>query len=114
MESRTRRFSEGLELLIALRDAGICANSWCDAPIRHTDHVEAYDQGGLTSADNGQGLCQACNIAKEAPGWEARPRPGPRHTVETTTPTGHTYTTTAPPLPGTAVSPYPLDIFWAA
>ncbi|MDX6373402.1 MAG: hypothetical protein QOD98_2390, partial [Nocardioidaceae bacterium] len=27
--------------------------------------------------------------------WSARTIPGPRHTVEITTPTGHTYTSTA-------------------
>ncbi|HEV7168192.1 MAG TPA: hypothetical protein VGN49_09505, partial [Micrococcaceae bacterium] len=38
---------------------------------------------------------------KETPGWTAQPIPGPRHTTEIRTPTGHTYTSTAPPLPGT-------------
>ncbi|HEY1158895.1 MAG TPA: hypothetical protein VGE95_21745, partial [Arthrobacter sp.] len=47
-----------------------------------------------------QGLCEACNHSKEMPGWTAKPVPGPRHTVATTTPTGHTYHSTAPPLPG--------------
>ncbi|MGJ9403564.1 HNH endonuclease, partial [Arthrobacter sp. KK5.5] len=37
----------------------------------------------------------------EAPGWSVIPVPGIRHTVQTTTPTGHTYTSTAPALPGT-------------
>ncbi|MFC7596992.1 hypothetical protein ACFQU3_16875, partial [Terrabacter sp. GCM10028922] len=75
----------------------------------------------------GQGLCVRCNHTKQLPGWIARtlappnaapitppiaapldppgrsrdpgPRhPGLRHTVETTTPTGHRYTSTAPPL----------------
>jgi hypothetical protein len=114
MDSRTRRFCEGLDLLIAVRDAGICRTPYCDAPIRHSDHAVPYDEGGRTNADNGQGLCQACNIAKQAPGWQARPRPGPRHTVATTTPTGHTYESTAPPMPGTLRSPYPLDVVWAA
>ena len=98
MDSRTRRFCEGLDALIAVRDAGICRTPYCDAPIRDTDHVVPYDQGGRTNAANGQGLCEACNIAKQAPGWSAQPRPGPRHTVATTTPTGHTYDSTAPPL----------------
>jgi hypothetical protein len=114
MDSRTRRFCEGLDALIAVRDAGICRTPWCDAPIRDSDHVVPYDQGGHTSADNGQGLCQACNLAKQAPDWQARPRAGPRHTVTTTTPTGHTYESTAPPMPGTIRSPYPLDLVWAA
>ena len=33
-----------------------------------------------TSRANGQGLCEACNHAKQAPGWRAGPAPGPRHT----------------------------------
>ncbi|HWM04663.1 MAG TPA: HNH endonuclease signature motif containing protein [Actinophytocola sp.] len=114
MDTRTRRFCEGLDLLIAVRDAGICRTPYCDAPIRDTDHVIPYDQGGHTNAANGQGLCQACNLAKQAPHWTARPRPGPRHTVTTTTPTGHTYHSTAPPMPGTIRNPYPLDLVWAA
>ena len=60
--------------------------------------------GGPTSAENGQGLCVRCNLVKELAGWQARPVIGPgwhRHTVELTTPTGHTYRSTAPPvLPG--------------
>ena len=114
MDSRTRRFCEGLDALIAVRDAGICRTPYCDAPIRDTDHVIPYDQGGRTNAANGQGLCEACNIAKQAPGWSAQPRPGPRHTVATTTPTGHTYDSTASPLPGAIRTPYPLDLVWAA
>ena len=39
-------------------------------------------------AGNGQGLCEQCNHAKQAAGWRARPRPGPRHTVETSHPDG--------------------------
>ena len=55
--------------------------------------------GGPTSGDNGQGLCEACNHAKQAPGWRARPSPGAGpHTIETTTPTGHTYRSQAPPV----------------
>ena len=42
-------------------------------------------RGGQTSADNGQGICECCNYTKAAHGWSARPRPGPRHTVETVT-----------------------------
>ena len=75
---------------MAVRDQ-TCRTPWCDAPIRHCDHVIAVEAGGATSAGNGQGLCEECNYAKQAPGWTARPRPGPRHTIETTTPTGHRY-----------------------
>ncbi|MDQ6641000.1 MAG: HNH endonuclease, partial [Actinomycetota bacterium] len=100
MDSRARHFPDKLDRLIRIRDQ-VCRTPWCDAPIRAGDHVKQHADGGETSERNGQGLCEHCNHAKQALGWRARPRPGPRHTVETTTPTGHTYESTAPPLPGT-------------
>ena len=99
MESASRIFPRALAELIRLRDQ-TCRTPWCDAPVRHADHVVAHQDGGATSFGNGQGLCQACNHAKQAPGWSARPRPGPGHEVETTTPTGHRYRSTAPPVLG--------------
>ncbi|MGI9155820.1 MAG: DUF222 domain-containing protein [Marmoricola sp.] len=99
MDSRARLFPEALARLFRLRDQ-ICRTPWCDAPIRHGDHAVEAQSGGPTSAANGQGLCEACNHAKQAPGWWARPRPGPVHTVETVTPTGHHYLSTPPELPG--------------
>ncbi|MDX6374068.1 MAG: hypothetical protein QOD98_3056 [Nocardioidaceae bacterium] len=50
----------------------------------------------MTSAHNGEGLCEACNHAKQADGWSAKPRDGPVHTIEITTPTGHRYLSTVP------------------
>jgi hypothetical protein len=58
--------------------------------------VVRHGADGPTSATNGQGLCEACNYAKEAPRWRARPGPG--GTVTTTTPTGHSRTTRPPPV----------------
>lgn len=97
MESRRRAFDGSLADFIELRDQQ-CRTSWCDAPVRHRDHVVTAAHGGPTSAANAQGLCEACNYAKEAIGWQAWPRPGPVHTVETITPTGHRYLSTAPPI----------------
>ena len=95
MDSRARLFPAGLARLIELRDQ-FCRSPWCDAPIRHVDHVIRHEADGPTSATNGQGLCEACNYAKEAPRWRARPGPG--GTVTTTTPTGHSTTTRPPPI----------------
>ncbi|MCX6497994.1 MAG: HNH endonuclease signature motif containing protein, partial [Arthrobacter sp.] len=100
MDSRARIFPNGLRRFIQARD-DTCRTPYCDAPIRHLDHIVAWHNGGTTSSSNGAGLCEACNQTKEAPGWTAQPRPGPRHTLQLTTPTGHTYHSTAPPLPGT-------------
>jgi len=95
MDSQARRFEGRLAEFLRLRDQS-CRTRWCDAPVRHLDHAHDHAAGGPTSAVNGQGLCEDCNHAKQALGWTARPRPGPRHTIETTTPTGHRYTSTAP------------------
>ncbi|MGO4191525.1 DUF222 domain-containing protein [Arthrobacter sp. YAF17] len=101
MDSRARIFPPGLRRFIQVRD-NTCRTPYCDAPIRHLDHIIPWHHGGPTTHSNGAGLCEACNHTKETPGWRVRPRPGPRHTIEVTTPTGHSYQSTAPPLPGTS------------
>jgi uncharacterized protein DUF222/HNH endonuclease len=109
MDSRARFFPAGLRRFIQARD-DTCRTPYCDAPIRHHDHIVPWHHGGTTTHGNGAGLCEACNHSKEAPGWRAVPRPGPgealrvRHTIEIRTPTGHSYHSTAPPLPGTPLS----------
>ncbi|MBM7507301.1 hypothetical protein JOE61_001115 [Nocardioides salarius] len=95
MDSRSRAFPAALGLFIDLRDQS-CRTPWCDAPIRHHDHVVPDHAGGPTSAGNGQGLCEACNQAKEAPGFTATAHDG---VVTTTTPTGHQARSRAPALP---------------
>ncbi|MEW1823324.1 HNH endonuclease signature motif containing protein, partial [Arthrobacter sp. NPDC080031] len=90
-----------------------CRTPYCDAPIRHFDHIIPWRDGGPTSLANGAGLCEACNHTKELPGWTARTwtartgtaqtSPGTRHVLDIRTPTGHTYRSTAPPLPGTGL-----------
>lgn len=69
-ESRRRLFPKGLAELIDVRDQ-TCRAPYCDAPIRHHDHVVGSARGGATSFDNAQGLCRRCNYVKEAPGWRA-------------------------------------------
>lgn len=99
MDSRRRTFGGELRRLLVLRD-DVCRTPWCDAPIGHVDHVRRAADGGPTSAHNGQGLCVACNLSKEAPGWAATTtRAGPAPPITTATPTGHRYTSTAPSLP---------------
>lgn len=99
MESVARIFPAALALLIRLRDK-TCRTPFCDAPIRHIDHVEPHARGGATTAENGQGLCESCNHAKQAPGWrcEGTSAQGERHSVSVTTPTGHRHTSVAGPL----------------
>ncbi|MCD4535946.1 HNH endonuclease [Nocardioides sp. cx-169] len=104
MDSRARFAPAGLAEFVVTRDQGLCRTPWCGAPIREIDHVIAWDDGGPTTAANTQGLCQRCNLAKQAPGWSATPTAAPdgRHTVETTTPTGHRHRSRAPDPPGAA------------
>ncbi len=104
MDSKARFVPANLARLITARDQ-TCRTPWCDAPIRHMDHIRPHKDGGGTETGNLQGLCEACNHAKEAPGWTAESmqdqQAQTRHTVEAATPTGHRYRSTAPPLPGT-------------
>ncbi len=112
MDSRKRFFDGQLRHLIVLRDQ-ICRTIWCDAPIRHADHIVSVADGGATTADDGQGLCEACNYAKEAAGWLTRRLPGERHPVETVTPTGHSYQSHAPDPPGRHRYPVRLDLLFS-
>jgi hypothetical protein len=95
MDARSRTFPAALGLFIDLRDQS-CRTPWCDAPIRHRDHVLPDHAGGPTSGSNGQGLCEACNQAKETPGFAATAHDG---VVTTITPTGHQVRSRAPALP---------------
>ena len=97
MDSRRRCFAGNLRRFVVARDQ-VCRTPWCSAPIRHVDHTTRFADDGATTADNAQGLCQACNLAKEAPGWRSRSRPD--GSIETCTPTGHSYTSHPPALPG--------------
>jgi len=100
MDATTRKVPPGLAEFITLRDQ-TCRNAWCDAPVRHIDHVEPVEEGGPTSADNLQGLCEACNHAKQAPGWRqvVHTEADGTHVVETVTPAGRRYRS-RPPDPG--------------
>lgn len=117
MESVAQEFPAMLAALIRKRDQ-ICRQRWCDAPIRNSDHAQRKADGGPTSYLNGQGTCEACNQAKEAIGWRVRARPGPAglqdphipHTIETTTPTGHVYTSVAPQV-GVVRRPMSMEIY---
>jgi hypothetical protein len=70
---------------------------------------------GATNAQNGQGLCEACNYAKQAPDWSARSSPDPNdehpggHQVETTTPTGHRYRSRPPTVATIRETPIRID-----
>ena len=106
MDSTRRLFEGPLRRFLVLRD-DVCRTPWCDAPIRHLDHIERHAAGGPTDADNAQGLCVTCNLTKEAAGWTVCRTPGGRHRVTTTTPTGHAHTS-QPTLPPGSRPPRPI------
>ncbi|WP_159735605.1 HNH endonuclease [Arthrobacter sp. 9V] len=102
-DSKARLFTGRLRRFIEIRD-DTCRTPYCDAPIRHIDHVVPWRSGGETNLANSAGLCEACNHTKENPGWSTKTKPGlvdtDVHTLEISTPTGHTYQSKAPALPG--------------
>ncbi|WP_193591710.1 HNH endonuclease signature motif containing protein [Paenarthrobacter sp. YJN-5] len=106
MDSKARLFPPGMRRFIEARDAS-CRTPYCDAPIRHIDHIVPWQGGGPTSLGNGAGLCEQCNHTKENPGWAAKPLADASgvHALDLTTPTGHTYRSKAPPLPGAVPLP---------
>jgi hypothetical protein len=99
MDSRRRTFTGRLRRLLLQRDQ-TCRMPWCEAPIRHADHIHDHAGGGPTHLANAAGLCQSCNYRKQAPGWQTHTLPGPGHVIAITTPTGHRYASHPPPAPG--------------
>lgn len=110
MESSTSFFRGALAEFIKLRDRR-CRSPFCSAPIRHVDHVIGRAGDGVTSSDNGQGLCEACNYAKEAHGWRHEPHRDPLAVTEVsvTTPTGHVHRSRAPDPPTDQSHPSPAE-----
>ena len=93
--------------LLRVRD-GVCRFPFCDAPIRHDDHVVSVTLGGATTAHNGQGLCARHNLTKARPGWRSatvEARAGGESSAASNapevvmlTPTGHRYGSPVPPV----------------
>lgn len=106
-DPRRRSFPASLRRLLRVRD-GVCRFPFCDAPIRHDDHVVSVTLGGVTTAHNGQGLCARHNLTKARPGWRSatvEARAGGESSaasnapeVVTLTPTGHRYGSPVPPV----------------
>ncbi|WP_246956767.1 HNH endonuclease signature motif containing protein [Brachybacterium sp. Marseille-Q7125] len=65
MDSRARAFPPGLVRYLTAAHI-TCRAPYCDAPIRHRDHIVPAAQGGPTSAHNGNGLCAADNQKEQA------------------------------------------------
>lgn len=104
LESRAREFPPGLRRMVLIRD-DTCRTPYCEAPIQDIDHITPVRKGGATTWENSSGLCARCNQTKENTGWEHHGNP---EFLRITTPTGHHYPTTTPPvLPGRDVTEPP-------
>jgi hypothetical protein len=64
-DSRRRTFDGTLETFIRARDGNRCTAPYCDAPIRHIDHVQRWAAGGRTEFANGRGYCEFHNYVRE-------------------------------------------------
>ena len=89
-----RCFDGWLAKLVRLRDQ-TCRDPFCDARIRHIDHITRYSDGARTTYINGRGECERGNLVREMPGWrimllECGFHGGP-HAIMITTPIGHHY-----------------------
>jgi hypothetical protein len=109
IDSTARFFRGALRKLLIARDQW-CRTPWCGAPIRHGGHVVDAADGGATSGVNGAGQCEACNYALNAPGWSALSVETGVHTIWTTTPTGHRYSSRPPDPPRTSDPPPPPEL----
>jgi hypothetical protein len=95
-EPRRRHFDPRTAGHIRTRDRW-CRQPGCDLKIRHHDHIHAHIDGGVSTADNGQGLCTRSHTLKHLPGWTVTTNDKGK-TVTWRTPTGHIYRSSPPPI----------------
>ena len=101
MDSRRRCFTQAQRDFIALRDQ-TCRTPWCDAPIRHTDHIQPDEQADPPASTTGRATAKpATTPNKPRLAHHTSSRYPGGHTVDITTPTGHRYQSRAPNPPGT-------------
>ena len=96
MDSRAWAFPDGFARLIRLRDR-VCLTPWCDAPVRHVDHVQAHQDGGPPTRPTGK----ACASPATTPNKRPAGPPGSDQDDETRW--------RPPPLPATVTDPEPLQ-----
>lgn len=106
VDSVAREFPRALARFIRWRDV-TCRGPFCNAPIRHSDHIRPYAVGGHTCLDNGQGLCAFCNDKEQQTSSVERSPDSPGHQVTWTSRTGTVRTTGPTSLTGPLVDPPP-------
>ncbi|HYJ69859.1 MAG TPA: hypothetical protein VEX15_19575, partial [Nocardioidaceae bacterium] len=73
-------------------------------PIYDIDHIDRHTDGGPTTAGNGQGLGVGDHHTLDLPDWHVTTTHA-GHQATWTTPTGHTHTSTPPPILGHGNTP---------
>ena len=67
-----RRFHGHLRQLIMWRDRQ-CRDPFCEAPIRHIDHIQRYTDNGLTIYPNGRGNANVATTPARCLAGKSRP-----------------------------------------
>ncbi|GAB2482116.1 DUF222 domain-containing protein [Jatrophihabitans fulvus] len=117
MDSTRRLFTPAQQHYLRTRDHATCRTPYCDAPMRHADHITGWSTTHDTRVADGRAACQACNQIKESPGWHLRADDTlGTGTIITTTPTGHRYLSHPPRPPGPRTRPRRrsprIDLLW--
>ncbi|AXT86588.1 HNH endonuclease [Aeromicrobium sp. A1-2] len=93
-EPHRRHFDSPTRHYIRTRDQQ-CRQPGCDGRIRDADHIVDHALGGLSTTANGQGLCKRSHTLKHQPDWKVV---SDGKATIWTTPTGHSYRSSPPPL----------------
>ena len=96
MDSRRRCFTKGQREFIARRDQ-TCRTPWCDAPIRHTDHIQPHETGGPTTSTTHRATAKPATTPNKPPAGTPKSPHTPTDTPSTSPPPPHTATKAAPP-----------------
>ena len=75
MDARTRTFRGNLAKFVRLRDR-TCRTPWCDAPVRHVDHVTDWQKSRTTSGRSGQGLLRGVQLRQDGTTMAVQSRAG--------------------------------------
>ncbi len=105
MDSARRTFTGGLRRFLIARDE-VCRTPWCDAPIRHLDHIIPVADGGDDHRRQRPRPLRGLQLRQGSPRLARPTTTRHRPQVETTTPTGHHYRSRAPAPPG-----HRIDVF---
>lgn len=99
MDTRRRLFTSAARRFVIARDQE-CVMPYCTALIRSIDHIDRASDRGPTSIDNGQGMCESCNLDKEVEHLTTTVEKGSdgRRTVRFRTRYGQTHHTDTPPV----------------